>query len=223
MKHVRSLLMAVALAAFSVGPVSGLDNWGSTSPPYYVGGNSFATTASISVSFSSSLGQYVITVQVANWGEYGEVFKAIGLINVPAVLTFDVTGSSAPPGWSTPANELGGAGLPNNTYAYKAPPPAPTTGLQYGQSGTFVFKLDGSASETLVQNIGVGIHAISGPSNCSTKLCVINGEVIDNADLDSYERCGQTVVPEPSTVVLLGTGLAGLLGVAWRRRREDED
>ena len=45
-----------------------------------------------------------------------------------------------------------------------------------------------------------------------------SGSDEENNGMDNISF-SQTVVPEPSTVVLLGTGLLGLLAYAWRKRR----
>ena len=182
------------------------------------GGNLFATCASGSLSAVAGGGITTVTIQITNVGTSGELFKAVGVIGLPAGSV--VTLQSAPTGYGPqPPNDLNGGGLPDEVFA--ATTNSQDDMLAFNESGTFVFVIQGELTQAQIAALGVGVHAISGPSGCSTKFGVVNNVVVNNTDPTS--TCTETVIPEPITMTLLATGLAGMGGVGFIRRRKKED
>jgi hypothetical protein len=217
MKFLKSTLAAAALlGTLAVTPARADFVFGTT-----CGGNNFATCASGSLATSVGGGVTVVTINITYEGTQGELFKAVGLIGLPAGSSVALT--SAPAGYGPPPpNDLSGGGLPDDTFGSPTNDQDAMLGAAGITSGTFVFTIQGELTQQQIDALGVGVHAISGPSGCSTKFGVTSGGAVNNTDPNS--TCAETVIPEPITMTLLATGLAGMGGVGFirRRRREDE-
>ena len=74
--------------------------------------------------------------------------------------------------------------------------------LSGGTNGSLVMQADGSGSVTSRKDDGLN-----------------TGDNIGLVTRFTYSRAGATVTPEPATMTLMATGLAGMVGFARRRRR----
>jgi hypothetical protein len=222
MKLFKSTLAAAAM----LGTLAVTPAWADFNFSNVCGGNSFHTCASGSLATSVGGGVTVVTINVTFEGTQGELWKSVGLIGLPAGSSVAFT--SGPAGYEAPPpNDLSGGGLPDDTFGSPCCT-SPGNGQMLGNagitSGTFVFTIQGELTQQQIDALGVGIHGISGPNGCSTKFGVTSSGAVNNTNPDEFERCSETVIPEPITMTLLATGLAGMGGVGFirRRRREDE-
>lgn len=219
MKFLKSTLAAAAmLGTLAVTPARADFVFGTT-----CGGNNFATCASGSLATSVGGGVTVVTINVTYEGTQGELWKNVGVIGLPAGANVALT--SAPTGYGPPPpNDLSGGGLPDDTFGSPCctnPGQGDMLGNAGITSGTFVFTITGELTQQQIDALGVGIHGISGPNGCSTKFGVTSAGAVNNTDPNS--TCTETTIPEPITMTLLATGLAGMGGVGFMRRRKQED
>ncbi|MDH4349322.1 MAG: PEP-CTERM sorting domain-containing protein, partial [Gemmatimonadota bacterium] len=100
-------------------------------------------------------------------------------------------------------------------------------GLGAGNTYTFTFTITNWQGTTAdFNNLGFAIHGQGGPNGCSTKLVIQADGSANSPDPNdpAVQACGTTVTPEPVTMSLLATGLAGMGGAGLvRRRRKQAD
>jgi len=181
------------------------------------GGSNFATCAAVSLTWDAATQKATMTI--TNLGNADAVFMAVGLTNLPAGYQWDIATSTLN-GWSPPPpNDLSGDGIPGAVAAVNAPNVKGDKGLDVGESLTFVFDFHGLTTQQIAQ-VGVGIHAGSGPAGCSTKVNFNSSGAITTSPTGGYTGCGTSTVPEPATIGLVTTGLVGLGGAGFLRRRK---
>jgi hypothetical protein len=181
------------------------------------GGSNFSTCASVSLTWNTAT--QTATLTVTNLGSADAVFGAIGLSNLPEGFRWDNKNSGSYSGWTpAPPNNLSGDGIEPAVAQLNAPNPRSHEGLLVNESITFVFDFSGLTSAQIAA-VGVGVHALSGPTGCSTKINFNSSGRITNSPT-SYTGCGASTVPEPATIGLLTTGLLGMGGFGFLRRRK---
>ena len=142
---------------------------------------------------------------------------AIGNVTIP-----DPTGMAAVTGWQYDSNINGfnGFGLLENQFG-SITTNGINNALGAGDSRTFTFVLSGALTSgqfnTAFAGVQIGIHDQGAPTGCSSSKGVLDGNA-SGQDLFTGDCGGTSVTPEPSTVLLMATGLVGLLAFNRRRR-----
>jgi len=211
---VRSLTVVTACLAATTSAA-----WAIPSPysdSAVCGGDNFKTCASLSVVWTG----FTATIHIRNVGEQGEVFTAFGFTNLPAGTTVLVTTMDS----RLATRFVPGTANDIQAVGFVAVPPSTQTGLRLSDNtgAPFVFTISFSGLTTAdIAALGFSIHAQSGPNGCSTKLIIAPNGVQNGLGGTPGFDCPVTVVPEPISVALLASGLAGMGGVAGLRRRPE--
>ena len=218
MKLLKTIAAIGAFAALSATPA-----WADWSSGVVCGGGLFSTCASVEVTGATT---NTVTITVMNEGgaqagSYDAIFSAVGIYNLPAGVTNVAISSDGGSNMvAGPGNELNPM---SHSFAAEAVPPPSDNGLDVGESVTFTITFDHNVTAEELADLGVSIHGISGPNNCSTKLYIEDQGTVTGGPDAPDPACSETVIPEPITMTLLATGLAGMGGVGFLRRKRDEE
>jgi hypothetical protein len=160
----------------------------------------------------------------ANSGFSGSIIDQVGL-----------EGGCPPGGVAVPCDTLFGGGLPGFTFTFDAGVlgslPTHAGVVWTDGAGTTSFQAFAADGVTVLCSIGpvaiadgsvFGTTADDNFFGCSdaggiSKIAISNTSGGIEVDDLQYGRVGAASVPEPSTLLLVGSGLLGLVAVAWRR------
>lgn len=118
---------------------------------------------------------------------------------------------------SNDINDL--SNFPGNWVGAEATSPSPKNGLLFNEFITFKFAGENAST---FNTSSLAMHAQAGPRDCSAKFAfsLSGGSPVNAADITTGCAAGVvTATPEPASIVLMATGLFGVLGVSLRRRQ----
>jgi hypothetical protein len=199
-----ALLAAVASNAWAISPGTYTN---------VCGGTLFETCATITIGFDA--GTNTLTVDITNLSANGDKITAIGFDGLTLAATSG-TVDGALSNWSPvlsggPTDIQGDAG-------WQMGPGNPNTFGIANDGNTYTFTLVFTGEPGLAGST-FGYHGQAGPNGCSTKLFLdANGS--PNTITVTDPACATTTVPEPVTMTLLATGLAGMGGAGLIRRKK---
>jgi hypothetical protein len=235
----KGLLVAGIIVMASVQPLSASSfAWnGST----ICGGSTFSTCAAVTVTtaYNSITGRTTVTMSVTNLagsnGTYaGTVVTQVGLWNLPvghgqnvgaayvngSLNVLDQNNNNVTSAWQLGTNGLSGSGIQPGVFGVD-PLNGINGGIASGNTYTFTFELTGLASNFDLNTGGFALHGQGGFNSCSTKL-VVDSDGTGNAGPYDPACTPITSTPEPVTMTLLATGLAGMSGAGYIRRRKKQ-
>jgi hypothetical protein len=178
------------------------------------GGASFYSCVTMTTTYDATTNTLQLTVRNDGQGTLATV--GVGVVQP--------TSGTPPAGFGAfgVQNELSGAGDLGNTYYGFSANNTPDA-LAPGETGTFTFVFDPAFNDDIGQ-LALGLHFREGPNTaCSSNKLFIDPTNNPTGPSGGVyaDGCGPTtVVPEPITMTLLATGLAGMGGVGALRRRK---